>query len=77
MLLCGIEAHVCVSQTALDLLQSQVEVFVLADAVSSQRESDRAVALEVGFSFVFDFRVDFPNSLFYSFRVLPLVMDEN
>lgn len=64
VLLCGIEAHVCVSQTALDLLQSEMEVFVLADAVSSQRESDRAVALEVRLNFILDFGVDLAKPFF-------------
>jgi len=35
-ILCGIEAHVCVSQTCLDLLEQGASVFVAADAVSSR-----------------------------------------
>jgi nicotinamidase-related amidase len=35
-ILCGIEAHVCVTQTCLDLLQERARVFVVADAVSSR-----------------------------------------
>ncbi len=35
-ILCGIEAHVCVSQTCLDLLENGFRVFVAADAVSSR-----------------------------------------
>ena len=35
-ILCGIEAHVCVSQTCLDLLDRGFRVFVVADAVSSR-----------------------------------------
>ena len=48
VLLCGIEAHVCVLHTALDVLleRPDTEVFVVCDAVSSQRPHDRAVALE-------------------------------
>lgn len=46
VLLCGIEAHVCVLQTALDLLETGADVFVVCDAVSSQRPHDRAVALK-------------------------------
>jgi nicotinamidase-related amidase len=42
----GIETHVCVQQTAFDLLESGFQPFVLADAVGSQRPSDYAVALE-------------------------------
>ena len=39
-LVCGIEAHVCVSQTVQDLLDIGVEVHVPADAVGSRHELD-------------------------------------
>jgi len=43
---CGIETHVCVSQTAHDLLQRGVEVHVPADAVGSRNERDYRWGLE-------------------------------
>jgi nicotinamidase-related amidase len=43
--LVGIEAHVCVAQTALELLTMGFRVQVLADAVSSRHPLDRDVAL--------------------------------
>lgn len=42
----GIEAHVCVQQTVLDLLRLGYGVWVCADAVSSRRPLDRQVALD-------------------------------
>lgn len=36
VLLCGIEAHVCVTQSCLDLLAQGRHVFVIADAISSR-----------------------------------------
>jgi nicotinamidase-related amidase len=45
VLVVGIEAHVCVLQTALDLMAKGYDVHVLVDGVSSQRLADRAVAL--------------------------------
>jgi nicotinamidase-related amidase len=39
-LVCGIEAHVCVSQTVHDLLDRGVEVHVAADAVGSRHAID-------------------------------------
>ncbi|MCK6484348.1 MAG: hydrolase [Phycisphaerae bacterium] len=42
----GIEAHVCVQQTVLDLLQVDYVPFVLADAVGSRRPRDRDLSLE-------------------------------
>ncbi len=45
-ILCGVEAHVCVSQTALDLLERGVEVHVARDAVGSRFEENRAAGLE-------------------------------
>ena len=43
--LAGIEAHVCVAQTALELLRLGFAVQVPADAVSSRADLDRDVAL--------------------------------
>ncbi len=44
-ILCGIETHVCVLQTALDLLSDGWKVFIVADAVSSRNLLDHSVAL--------------------------------
>ncbi|MBI4025708.1 MAG: hydrolase [Verrucomicrobia bacterium] len=43
--LCGIETHVCVQQTAFDLLDLGCDVFLAADAVSSRHPTDRETAL--------------------------------
>ena len=43
--LAGIEAHVCVAQTALELLSMNFRVQVPADAVSSRHAFDRDIAL--------------------------------
>lgn len=45
IIIAGIEAHVCVLQSALDLAQAGFGVFVVADAVSSRSESSKALAL--------------------------------
>jgi nicotinamidase-related amidase len=42
----GIETHVCVNQTALDLIARDYEVHVAGDAVSSRAPANRALALE-------------------------------
>ena len=44
-LVCGIEAHVCVWQTAADLIGQGVEVHVARDAVSSRTEENRDTGL--------------------------------
>jgi len=46
LLLVGIETHVCVYQTALDLLASGYEVYVVHDAVSSRIESNYHLGIE-------------------------------
>lgn len=45
VLLAGIEAHVCVMQTALDMLGRGLRVFVAVDTVASRDPADRDVAL--------------------------------
>lgn len=46
IVLCGMEAHVCVMQTGLDLLGQGFEVLLVADAVGSRAAGDRDGALE-------------------------------
>lgn len=41
----GIEAHVCVLQTTLDLLEAGNDVYLPADACESRRGSDKQIAL--------------------------------
>ena len=45
VLLCGIETHVCIYQTAIDLLQQDFHVEVIADAVSSRALENKQIAL--------------------------------
>jgi nicotinamidase-related amidase len=44
-LVCGIETHVCVNQTVLDLLADGKEVEVAEDAVGSRTEENRRIGL--------------------------------
>ncbi|HCO95265.1 MAG TPA: hydrolase [Phycisphaerales bacterium] len=45
ILLCGIETHVCIYQTAVDLLGQDFNVHVIADAVSSRAPENKQIAL--------------------------------
>ncbi|MFN7946517.1 MAG: hydrolase [Blastocatellia bacterium] len=46
VMLCGIEAHICVSQTAHDLLQLGYQVHIISDAVTTRLPHNKAVALD-------------------------------
>lgn len=46
VILCGIEAHICVSQTAHDLLQNGYQVHLMTDALGSRLAHNREVAIE-------------------------------
>lgn len=46
VLLAGIETHVCVFQTAMDVLREGFEVHLVADAVSSRTAENKRLALE-------------------------------
>jgi nicotinamidase-related amidase len=45
LLLCGIEAHVCLNQTALDALAAGIQVHVARDAIGSRSEADLEIGL--------------------------------
>ncbi|HSW57299.1 MAG TPA: hydrolase [Dehalococcoidales bacterium] len=45
VLICGIEAHICVYQTALELLGERYKVQIVADVVSSRTARNRDIAL--------------------------------
>ncbi len=45
VILAGIETHICVLQTALDLIDAGYDVYVAADCTGSRRALDREIAL--------------------------------
>lgn len=45
IVLCGMETHICVVQTALDLIATGKQVFVVEDAVISRNSANKANAL--------------------------------
>ncbi|PIE44793.1 MAG: hydrolase [Gammaproteobacteria bacterium] len=45
IILCGIETHVCVMQTALDLLAADFQPIIVCDAVGSRFRDDHEIAL--------------------------------
>ncbi len=45
VLLCGVETHICVNQTALDLLESGYQVHVLEDCVGSRFQTNKEIGL--------------------------------
>ena len=47
VVLLGIEAHVCVFQTAIDALSRSCNVFVISDAIASRNDIDRDTALSL------------------------------
>lgn len=46
IVVCGVESHVCVQQTVLDLIANNHQVNLAADAVSSRKEIDYNIALD-------------------------------
>lgn len=45
IVLCGLETHVCVAQTAIDLLAGRMAVFIAVDAMTSRHPIDHETAL--------------------------------
>ncbi len=45
VIVCGIEAHICVTQTVLDLLSRGLEVHLLVDCITSRRRENKEIAL--------------------------------
>ena len=44
-ILCGIETHVCVFQTAADLLESGMKIYIIADAISSRTSENKNIGI--------------------------------
>lgn len=46
VIVCGVESHVCVQQSAMDLTANGFQVYLAADAASSRRELDYNTAMD-------------------------------
>ncbi len=46
IIMAGIETHVCILQTAIDLLEEGFQSVVIEDCVSSRKENDKIIAIE-------------------------------
>lgn len=46
IIICGIEAHICVLQTVIDLIALGYQVILVEDCVGSRRENDRRIGIK-------------------------------
>lgn len=46
IIICGMEAHICVMQTALDFKAAGFETYVITDAITARNEMDKEIALK-------------------------------
>ena len=46
IIVCGIESHVCVLQTVIDLIANDYQPVLVADCISSRKEIDKLYAIE-------------------------------
>lgn len=46
VIVCGIESHVCILQTCIDLQQSGYQSVIIEDCISSRKASDKVISLE-------------------------------
>jgi len=46
VVLCGVEAHVCILQSALDMLAAGYDVFLATDAIASRKDRDKNPAIK-------------------------------
>ncbi len=46
VILCGFEAHICLYQSAIDLINAGYEVHLAVDATSSRSKTDKEIALQ-------------------------------
>lgn len=46
LIICGIEAHVCILQTTIDLIHAGYQPVVIEDCISSRKNNDKIIAVE-------------------------------
>ena len=46
LIVCGIETHICIQQSVLDLLKKGFEVFLISDAMGSREKLDHEISLK-------------------------------
>ncbi len=46
IILCGVEAHICVLQTLIDLIDEGYNVFIVEDCVGSRKDNDKNMAIK-------------------------------
>lgn len=46
IIICGIEAHICVLQTVIDLIQKGFRVILVEDCIGSRKENDKKIAVQ-------------------------------
>ena len=46
LIVCGIETHICIQQSVIELLKKGYEVLLISDAMGSRQNADHEIALQ-------------------------------